>query len=323
MRSLRLYRLGISLLFLAGNVVIITAQQAPQYGLYMFEPYAYNPAYGGLTNSISISADVRKQWSGLNGAPTTQFVTVHMPLYLLSSGVGIALTNESLGAHTQTGGQLSYNYVINNLGFGLFSIGASLGVMNRRIQGGELRTPEGNYEGGINHNDPIISTGVGSVLFGTVGGGIYFRSNNLDAGVGFYQLLGTTIIEKRHQYKPSNHLIFNAVYFIDITEGWKVAPSMLLKYDYVTLQTDVDLQLYRGNFILGAGVRGYSSKSLDAYKVNISGRLNERTLIGYNYEGTLSGLKSVNDNTHELFLQFRIPSKMLIKPQKIIYHPRM
>lgn len=119
----------------------IAAQQLPQYGLYMFEPYSFNPAYGGMNNSISVSADIRKQWSGLAGAPSSQYLTVHMPIYSLNSGVGLMLNNEELGANHQFQGQLSYNYVMSNLAAGLISIGASVGLINRNMDGSEIRTP--------------------------------------------------------------------------------------------------------------------------------------------------------------------------------------
>lgn len=98
---------------------------------------------------------------------------------------------------------------------------------------------------------------------------------------------------------------------------------MLLKYNAAVIQSDLDLQIYRNNLIGGLGLRGYSSKSLDCFKINLGGRLSERLLIGYSYEATLSGLKSYSDNTHELFIQYRLPVKMLKKAENVIYHPRM
>lgn len=301
----------------------IAAQQLPQYGLYMFEPYSFNPAYGGMNNSISVSADIRKQWSGLAGAPSSQYLTVHMPIYSLNSGVGLMLNNEELGANHQFQGQLSYNYVMSNLAAGLISLGASVGLINRNMDGSEIRTPGGNYENSIQHNDPLLYPGAENYFGSTLGCGIFYRASAVEVGLSYSQIISLPIQNKTFTYNPAAHLILYASYFYKINEDWKIVPAVLLKYNAAVIQSDLDLQIYRNNLIGGLGLRGYSSKSLDCFKINLGGRLSERLLIGYSYEATLSGLKSYSDNTHELFIQYRLPVKMLKKAENVIYHPRM
>ena len=289
----------------------------------MYEPYSFNPAYGGMNNSISISGDVRKQWSGITGSPSSQYLLAHMPLYHLSSGAGIMLNNEEIGASRQFQGQLSYNYVFSKLSFGLLSAGVSVGLLNRNIDGNEIRTPGGNYENSVQHNDPLLFPGAGNYFGSTAGAGIFLRTTSLEIGLSYSQVISLPFSEKTLSYTPASHIILYGGYYYELNEDWKLVPSLLLKYNSAILQSDVDLQVYRNNLIAGIGVRGYSSKSIDCIKINLGGRLSERLLIAYNYEATLSGLKSYSDNTHELFIQYRIPSKLLKKPENVIYHPRM
>ena len=106
----RHYPLLVVLLFFC---VVATAQQpqlASQYSMYMLNKYAFNPAYAGLDNSLSITGVVRTQWTGLDGNPVTQNANAHLPLYILKGGFGINIENEVLGAERNTSASASYNF---------------------------------------------------------------------------------------------------------------------------------------------------------------------------------------------------------------------
>ena len=53
------------------------AQQIPLTSQYMFNDYLINPAIGGSFNYTPIALSVRSQWSGMDGAPETQFLGGH------------------------------------------------------------------------------------------------------------------------------------------------------------------------------------------------------------------------------------------------------
>src|SRR6201986_23918 len=63
--------------FCAGYV---TAQQRPQYTQYVFNNYLLNPALSGIENYTDVKAGYRSQWTGLQGAPVTSYLTVNAPL---------------------------------------------------------------------------------------------------------------------------------------------------------------------------------------------------------------------------------------------------
>lgn len=88
------------------------AQQDFINGFYMFNPVAFNPAIAGVNDQIVISGIVREQWTGLNGAPNTQYVNAHMPVfswfdrydrpgrrdYPTGMSTGLLLLNDKIGA---------------------------------------------------------------------------------------------------------------------------------------------------------------------------------------------------------------------------------
>lgn len=319
----QIIRNTIVLLILSGG--LLHGQQFRQQGLYMLDPYQSNPAFGGLNNSLTMTGDFRRQWSELTGAPIGQFVSANMPLYAIQSGVGINLFHETLGASRAISGDVSYNYIFTQFEGFLLSAGVGLGVRSNQIDGSRLRTPDGNYENIINHNDPNIPITNSTANSMVIVSGLALRSANFELGLGSYQTIGATISkEMNYNYAPANHLTLYGSTFLRIIDDWMLSPNLLLKYDFRVLQTEIDVLAYYGNLFGGLGMRGYSGNSSDAFKVILGGRITEKIQVAYNYEMTISGLKSVAGNTHELLIQYRIPASSLTKQrEKIIYHPRM
>src|ERR1700742_5362152 len=59
---------------------VATAQQKPQYTQYIFNYLLINPAVTGIENYTDAKAGYRSQWTGLQGAPVTSYLTVDFPL---------------------------------------------------------------------------------------------------------------------------------------------------------------------------------------------------------------------------------------------------
>jgi type IX secretion system PorP/SprF family membrane protein len=66
-----------SVLFVCIAQVQVNAQQDAQSSLYFFNPLNFNPAYAGSRGSLNVTAVNRAQWVGWEGAPRTQFLSVH------------------------------------------------------------------------------------------------------------------------------------------------------------------------------------------------------------------------------------------------------
>src|ERR1700712_995974 len=68
------------LAFIISCVQFTIAQQRPQYTQYVFNNYLLNPALSGIENYTDVKAGYRSQWTGLQGAPVTSYLTVNAPL---------------------------------------------------------------------------------------------------------------------------------------------------------------------------------------------------------------------------------------------------
>jgi type IX secretion system PorP/SprF family membrane protein len=165
-------------------ISLVFAQQGAQYSLYMLNPYGVNPAAAGLENTLIATGGFRSQWGGIEGKPVTQYLNVVLPLSIVSSGVGISIHNESIGARNGLSAKASYNYMVK-MGNGLLSFGAAGGILQGALDGTKLRTPSGSYEPGaaIDHKDKLLTTVSLNGTVPTFDAGVYFKSEKFEMGL--------------------------------------------------------------------------------------------------------------------------------------------
>ncbi len=120
----------ISFLIIGGTA--LNAQQDAMFTKYMFNSLVYNPAYAGYYDHMYISALYRNQWLGVEGAPTTQTLTLHTPLKNNRVGVGFHVLNDAIGPLEETKAFAAYSYKIPLGGTRQLAIGLQGGVSYRR-----------------------------------------------------------------------------------------------------------------------------------------------------------------------------------------------
>jgi type IX secretion system PorP/SprF family membrane protein len=302
-------------------------QQAAQYSLYMLNPYGSNPAAAGLEKTLVATGGFRSQWVGLEGSPTTQYINVSLPLSILSSGVGISVENESIGARRGLSAKASYNF-IKKIGDAQLSFGASAGILQGAIDGAQLRTPSGDYtQGVIDHQDRFLNSVNVNGIVPTFDGGIFFKNNSLDLGVSIANLTEPKLTLDKQvvtQLQLKRHYSVYASTHFALFAGFVAHPSVFLRSD--GKQTQVDFSTifrYDNNFFIGTTFRGYSNSTQDALVVLGGFKLNPKMTIAYGYDITLSALKTVNTGSHELVLQYNIGRELgKGKLPPIIYNPR-
>src|SRR5690242_19640623 len=111
-----------------------SAQHVLQNSLFMYDRYAFNPAFGGIESGLAANLLYRNQWAGLPGNPETYMIDAHMPFYLWKGAIGLELFNESISAEDQTAFLLSYNHIIGT-NLGLWSVGLRAGLSQERLDG--------------------------------------------------------------------------------------------------------------------------------------------------------------------------------------------
>ena len=319
-------------LFFLGNAY---GQQAVQYSLQPWNPYYYNTAYAGLDESLSMTGQFRKQWTGFAGSPLSFNFSAHLPINYINSGVGFMVEQDYRGldgnAYTNTNFRFSYNYFID-LGEGKLSIGAAFRYLQKRVDGGAFRAPDGSYNtdsGIFDHNDGIIPLGVSQAQSATADFGIYYKNERLQLGLSSNYLtepiLALNDQAVDHELRSRNYFLSGSYTFdLDGQGDWKLQPTVLLKTDLTKFQPELGvLAHYQDQFYGGINLRGYDSKSLDAVVLVMGWRLNKQLKMAYAYDLSVSGLRNFNGGSHEIMLNYNLQEPIGRElPAKVIYNPR-
>ncbi|MBI5916843.1 MAG: type IX secretion system membrane protein PorP/SprF [Bacteroidetes bacterium] len=310
-----------------GLTTIAVAQQPAQYSLYNLNKFAFNPAYAGLDNSLSLTGVYRSQWVGLEGNPVTQHLNAHMPLYIAGGAAGLALENETLGSWKQTSFSASYAYQMPVGKTGLLSLGGSAGWVQRQLNGSKVRTPGTEVDdlgNPISHNDPSLSINTEAGAGSTAHAGVFFQGEKLEAGVSAMNLLGNKLDISSLKFQQERTYFLYLGYKLDLSKSLTATPSVLLKSDGYQTQIDFSvLARYNENIFVGASFRGYHANSIDAVALMGGFKLSEKISIGYAYDLGLSNLRSVNSGSHEVLLNYNLGKPIgKGRPPVIIYNPR-
>ncbi|MCB0570938.1 MAG: type IX secretion system membrane protein PorP/SprF [Phaeodactylibacter sp.] len=315
-----------TLIALVASLSVASGQQPAQYSMFMMNKLNWNPAYAGLDHSLSITGIYRAQWDQLEGNPITQNVNIHMPLYIFSSGVGINLENDELGAERRTSGSVAYNYQLPVGKKALLTIGLEAGIAQRMLDGSKLRTPEGNYTDAtvIFHNDDVLPISRVSATAATVGAGIYFYSERFEAGLSARHLNEPVVGFDVLSLQLARAYFFTAGAHFNLGQSLSLHPSLMVRSDLAQTQTDIAAILrYNDNIFGGASFRGYNSDSIDAVALIAGFKLNDKVTVAYAYDLTLSQLNQVSNGSHELMLNYNLNKRIGTgRPPKVIYNPR-
>ena len=105
------------------------AQQDAQTSMYFFNPLQFNPGYAGSRGSLNITGVSRAQWVGWDGAPNTQFLSVHAPVVRQDIGVGANIAYDKIGSRSAftAMANFAYHMQLNNDDLKL-SLGLSGGI---------------------------------------------------------------------------------------------------------------------------------------------------------------------------------------------------
>jgi len=321
------------LIFFITGIQLTSAQQKPQYTQYVFNNLLLNPAVTGIENYTDVKAGYRSQWTGLEGAPVTSYLTIDAPLgkdflqgdatafpasggenpssrlytqnYMAAEphhGIGFTLISDQTGPITTTNIDATYAYHIG-LTAGLnLALGVSAGVSHVSLNTSEL-TLENPF-------DPAISDGINSQWKPDLGTGIWLYAANYYFGASVQQLLP----ENLNFSTNSSYNLSKTVPQYFITAGTKVfltdditlLPSFLIKVIQPTPMTyDINAKLsFQDKFWIGGSYRHDDSFGVLA-GVNISSFIN----IGYSYDITTSALNTVSNGTHEIVISLLLNNR--------------
>ncbi len=271
----------------------LLAQQDPMYTQYMYNTLSVNPGYAGSRGALSLNGLFRTQWIGINGAPQTQTLTVHSPVYNENMGLGLSVINDKVGPIHQTMLFADYAYHIQTTPNAKLSLGLKAGV---NIYQADLLALNPNQS-----NDPAIYN-ISNRLLPNIGVGAYYYSDKGYIGLSAPKLLEHDLKSGEiSASKERRHYFLIGGYVFELNEYLKFKPSFLMKaVSGAPLSIDLSGNFFiNDKFGVGAAYRfGDSFSALLQYYVTPQFR------VGYAYDYTLTDLQNYNSGSHEIMLGY-------------------
>lgn len=280
------------------------AQQNPAYTQYMYNTQLINPAYTGSRGLFGVNVLHRSQWSGVDGAPSTQTVSVSSPLGR-NIGLGLTVFNDRIGngANNTTDFAIDFSYGVpvsdeGTLSFGLKAGGSLLSTdfnKLRHFQPSLLLNNQASREQKFSPN---------------VGLGVYYYTNTFYAGISIPKLLRTDFFKLETQNatylaKDSMRVYGILGWVMPLGRGWEFKPAILVNTSSgEPINVDISANFkYDKRYVIGAAYRYDAAVSL------LTGfQLTDHLMIGLSYdrETTDFGGIQYNDGTFEVFLRYEI-----------------
>ncbi len=284
------------------------SQQDPMYTQYMFNTLSVNPAYAGSRKAFSITGLARQQWLGIDGAPNTQTITMHTPLFK-KLAIGVSLVHDEVGPAESTLGYVDLAYHLKlsekaNLSFGLKG---GFNFMQVGLTSLDL---------GSGANDNAFNNNIGGEFLPNFGAGLYYYMDRFYAGISVPKFLENdlsdlsgTSTEKRHSF-----FILGGVINL-IGNDLKLKPTGLLKMvNGAPLEFDITAQfLINDKFGIGPMYR-----SNDGIGGLLNYQFTDQLRAGYAVDYPLTALNSYYKWSHEIMISY----DLTFKSQDKIRSPR-
>lgn len=276
------------------------SQQDEQLSLYNYNPLYYNPAYAGSKSALSVVTMARFQWVNFEGAPNTQFLSVHTPVMGQSLGMGLNLVNDRVGSRQRTAAYYNVSSGIrlneknDRLAFGL-SVGMdvmSYDFSNLNVQ---------------DVSDPFYGQQI-STTKANVGGGVYYYSDRHYVGISSPRFIESEALDNENVMTALNkrHFFISAGKVFDINSVIKFKPTTLIKVTPnapLTFDINSNFLLYE-RFWAGAFYRFH-----EAVGLNFVYNYKNTVHVGYGFEFPVNRLSTYQSGSHEVMLQIDIQSK--------------
>ncbi len=273
----------------------LLAQQESLYSQYMFNSLPLNPAYAGSHEYLSATVIARKQWLKIDGAPSTQTLSAHAPVYKSKMGLGITAVNDKIGVTSNTGLYGAYAYRIK-FKTSVLSLGLQVGFTNyvSRFSDLEVRT----------ENDPAFEHDDVRFFLPNFGGGVYYYTRKFYAGFSVPHILDHlgSATNVAFNARQKQHFFVTGGFVVDLSTQLKLKPSILIRaVGGAPVQADLNTT-FMINDVLWLGVSYRTSTSLNFI---VQAMLTDQLSIGYAYDAALNKLRTVNSASHEVMLNYR------------------
>ena len=288
-------RLGFLTVAFCVVLTSVFGQQRVQFTQYMFNPLVINPAYAGIDGPLSVNLINRKQWTGIENAPSTQTFSAHSLFKNERVGLGLTLVNDKIGVHRNFTLMTSYAYHLTINPETLLSMGLQGGFRKITSDYASLMT--------ASTNDPKLASAPLRESFFEFGFGLYLRHKKLTIGFSAPEVLPKTIgvsDTASIKLRSANSFLMTR-YRFTVNESVELEPGLLFKYmPGLDFSYDVNFNLIFRR-VLTTGLSYRKNESVDFI---FKAQVNPQLQFGYAYDHPVGNVARISNGSHELMIQY-------------------
>lgn len=287
----------------------VHAQQQYIMTQYMFNGLALNPAYAGSHESWSLTLMERNQWTGIEGAPTTQSLALHGPINRSKDGaIGLLLINDKFGAIELKNFYSSYAYRMSfNGGKQHLSMGLQAGFSTFNVDFSNAQL--------IDPDDPALTGENLNSFLPNFGAGIYYNGQRFYAGLSLPYFFKNRLSQNDQDLsKQIRHYYLTVGSLLDLSHDLKFRPSLLIRYlNNAPVSVDLNASLIFNDIIWF----GITYRHQDSFAFLLELQFTDQFRFGYSFDLITSQLSTVTTGSHEFVLNYRFRRK-----KNHVFHPR-
>lgn len=290
-------------------------QTKPQQSLYLLNYNLLNPAATGIDNFSQVQGGIRKQWVGVDGAPSTVWFNGSFVLgkrtssnngidsrpSLMEKGQGLGITTyqETIGPYSILNLNIGYAYHLPVAQGWALSMGFAGGMQQMRYDISKAVFTDQPI-------DPVFNTaGTLKKVSPDLNAGLMLYNKNSFIGVSVLQILPPkTINNPNGQTKYKSQFVSSAGYSFDVSDnGMRCWLSGVIKTDLSNpLRYDINAKMsYRDLFWFGGSYRKNDAVSALA-GINITPSLGFAYMYDY---GIFSRMDVYSRGSHEFTIGYR------------------
>lgn len=285
---------------LAGALLLFSSalfsQQESTFTLYRYHMNMVNPAYAGVDGQTVITGSVRRQWSGIGDAPSTQAVSFGTSLGK-NLGFGVSVVNDKIFVQKQNVVGVDFSYKVKvdavaDLYLGVKAGGHFYDVNTFGLVGADKeRSP-------LDESTFNPNIGVGALLKSKS----FYMSLSIPNLINSENYRNLSGYRKIPVHKP--HVYWSSGYDVKLNPDASLVlkPSFMLRYvNGSPVSFDFNTMLNIQNLVEFGGMYSFNR----AYAGIVDFTISKKLMVGYAYEAMTSSTQLVGaGNTHEFFIKF-------------------
>ena len=270
------------------------AQQAMTHTQYSQLRTVINPAASLMSQGGEVSIIGRRQWVGLDGAPTAFWGSGHVGFKSFGATAGVNIRHESLAVEklTEASAFFAKSVRISATEYVGLSLNAGVSYMDGRFS--QLDPMDPAFREDVKETDALVGFGV-----------MLYRPERYYVGLSLPRLmLGSLGVgnDSRYSFRSIYHLTAGALFNLGV--DFQLRPSVLVTYaENLRPQAEASAMVYiKQVFGIGANVRSYGEVAgMAQFYFGGFG-------LGYSYQfnpGSQPLNRRISNTTHEIGLQYR------------------